>query len=318
MLARRKQAFRPGTSANHRAQAELFMAFCIYIEVDYYNPTTETICLYIEYLSQHFSSPQSINNYVSGIRMMHKLLGSECPAMDSFEVTLMLRACHLTIQHRPLRRLPMTIELLTEIVHISDSMGIEGKVFKFAMLASFYGFLRQSNLALRSPTSFDPDRNTCRQDVFYAEPGLVILLKWTKTSQHSNSYDLIPLPAIKGSNLCPVQAYTDMTAALPTTTPDQPLLVLPACDTYGYIPVTIRWLSHFLYVLLESLDINPGLYSLHSCRRGGATMAYRLGADYLSIQRHGTWKSSSFWDYITSDSVAKSPVAQVFAKALNN
>ena len=63
---------------------------------------------------------------------------------------------------------------------------------------------------------------------------------------------------------------------------------------------------------MSSLDINrvfkasvtaagldPKSYSLHSLRRGGATLAFQCGVSSLLIQRHGDWTSDAYLDYIT-------------------
>jgi hypothetical protein len=47
--------------------------------------------------------------------------------------------------------------------------------------------LRQSNLAPKTAAAFDIRRNTCRGDVICHPPGLVILLKWTKTLQKGSA-----------------------------------------------------------------------------------------------------------------------------------
>ena len=311
MLQRRSQAFRPGTKSNHKAQFELYVSFCLYINVEYMNPSAETICMYIEYLAQNFVSTQSIANYVSGVRLLHKMAGIPAPNLDSFEVKLMMRACILTIRHRPLQRQPLSIDMLSELVQVVEHCGIYGLVFKVAVLFAFYGFLRQSNLAPKSPSNFDPSRHTCRQDIFVAKPGLVVLLKWSKTAQSAQTHELIPLPAIPGSHLCPVTAYEKMVQQIPTQYPNQPLLVLPQdpVSHHTYTPVTVSWLSRFMSTTLDTLGYDAKLFSLHSLRRSGATAAYKLGVDYMNIKRHGLWSSDSFWAYITSDSVSNSPVA---------
>lgn len=313
MLIRRAQAFRPGTASNHRTQIELFTTFCVYINVDHINPSSETLCLYIEYLAQNLSSPQSVANYFSGVRTLHKYLQQDCPALDSFEVSLMLRACNLTMYNRPLQRLPITMDILNHVVQATSNLGLEGKVFKCAVLFGYYGFLRQSNFSVASARDFDSTRHTCRQDIFFSPPGIVILIKWSKTSQTSQSHQLVPIPEIPGSHLCPVEAYRDMVNHIPTVHKDQPLLVLPDHITGKYQPVTSRWLANFLDVTLETLGYDSKLYSLHSLRRGGATESYRQSVDFLHIKRHGGWSSDAFWGYITSPSLSDSPVSAALA-----
>jgi hypothetical protein len=99
-----------------------------------------------------------------------------------------------------------------------------GITLKCAILFGFYAFLRQSNLAPKTAAAFDIRRNTCRGDVICHPPGLVILLKWTKTLQKGQR-TLIPIPSIPGHPLCPVQAFNAMQTAIAATYND-PLLVL--------------------------------------------------------------------------------------------
>ena len=70
--------------------------------------------------------------------------------------------------------------------------------------------------------------------------------------------------------------------------------------------------------MLKALGRDPGLYSLHSLRRGGATTAYANGSSYELIKRHGLWRSHCFWDYITLPAGSQSAVAATLADAVAN
>lgn len=257
-------------------------------------------------------SPRSIRNYLSGVRLLHHFLDQEAPSLDNFELDLILRALDITMAHVPTRRLPITEPILSQLCSACAYLGPLGVVLKFAFLFGFFSFVRQSNLAPISSASFDARRHTCRGDVFVHPPGLVVLLKWSKTLQTHQKMPLIPLPAIPGHHLCPVRAYQDMLSVAPTRSSDDPLLMLPSAS--GELrPLTTTQLRHAFNTLMECLGHTPTAYSLHSFRRGGATAAYRAGADFLSVQRHGTWTSDAFWDYIVSNAVDNSPVANALA-----
>lgn len=271
--------------------------------------------MYIEFLARSFSSPRSVRNYLSGVRLLHNYLGRESPSLDNFNVDLMLRAVDITLPHVPNRRLPITEPMLIELCSLCDSQGVLGLVLKCAILLAFFGFLRQSNLAPKSTRDFDPTRHTCRADVLEHPPGLVIIMKWSKTLQlRASKPHLIPIPSISGHPLCPVRAYRAMIAAVPTTCAGDPLLLLPG-NGRGPRPLLLPNLRQSFQVLLTALGHDPTTYSLHSLWRGGATSAFRAGFDCVHVQRHGARKSDVFWQYIVSDAPHKSPVAAGLARS---
>jgi hypothetical protein len=136
--ARVAQAFRPGTLLNHRAQIKSYYVFCERYNFTPVNPTTRQLCLYIEFLAQRFSSPQSIRNYLSAISTLHKQRGSECHAMDSYQVHLMLRALHNTLRRPVHQRLPLPVTVLFDICRVCTTLGQWGLVLRCAVLFCFF------------------------------------------------------------------------------------------------------------------------------------------------------------------------------------
>lgn len=311
---RKRQAFRPGTAANHRSQIVLYMSFCIHFTLQYINPSAKTLCLYAEFLTRSFHSPRAIRNYISGIRLLHKYIGIDCPALQSFDLHLILRALDLTMAHVPNQRIAIDIGLLKDICMVCDSLGTIGAVCKVGFLFGYFGFLRQSNLAPRHAAAFNHKQHTCRGDVLFHPPGLVIIIKWTKTIQRGEQTPLVPLPLIPGSPLCPVQAYKDMLALVPSISPNAPLLVIPCAHSKNRKIVTVTQLAGVFNVIMDQLGYARHLYSLHSLRAGGASAAFNAGVDFIHIKRHGTWKSDCFWSYISTKSVQQSPVATALAR----
>lgn len=316
MIQRRSQAFRPSTNKNHITMFRAYLSFCCHFNLRDMDPTPETVCLYAQFLTRTMQSPQTIQNYMSSISLLHKKAGMHTTAPSSFEVQMMIRAVKITVRHIPKSMLPITPDILYKICDICDQQGPIGLVLKTAFLISFFSFIRQSNLAPHSADKFDHTRHTARADVFRHPPGLVILLKWTKTMQ-SGQTSLIPIPAIKGHSHCPLMSYKKMCRVVPAP-PDSPLLLLPGPHR---TPVTISILQSALKVMIKALGHDPQQYSLHSLRRGGATASYHSGVDYATIQRHGTWTSDTFWRYITTDTINSTlprKLAATFSSKLNH
>lgn len=242
MLKRKDSAFAQGTKRNHVSQIRLYLSFCIRFGLKEIDPSTDTICIFIEFLAQHMKSPKSVTNYLSAVRFLHKWLGVTAPALESFEVTLLIRACYYTMDHVPLQRRPLTPELIRKLLSAAQSIVPNFPIFKCAVLLSFFGFLRMSNMTPRTSASFDPRKHTCRGDVFHADPGLVILLKWSKTNQYGQKTELVPIPTTQDPEFCPVVAYNQMVDLAPTLSPNQPLLSLTEPGK-ELIPVHPDWLA---------------------------------------------------------------------------
>lgn len=314
MERRKRAAYRPGTLKNHLVQIRSFLSFCVFYSMDYIRPGVNTLCLYIEFLAQSLKSPATVINYVSGIRLLHNLLDIKCTSIDNFQVQLMLRAVKITRTYTPIKRLPVSITLLTDLCKCCDSLGLLGRTVKCALLFGFYGFLRRSNL-VPSTSAFDISRHTCRGDVLEDKNGLVIILKWTKTLQDKSKVFLIPLPRIRGSKLCPVTAYRQMCLDYPTTDANQPLFIIPSDSRRRrWQLLTAPYLARVFKTLVSAAGYNPSHYSLHSLRSGGASASYKAGTDATLIKRHGSWTSDVFWKYVITDSVNDSDLPRRLAR----
>ena len=167
------QAYHPGTSRNHTQQAATFIKFCDHYHFPFINPsidTIDTLSCYITHLTQHFRSPASVCNYLSGVRFIHKQLGLSPTSLHSFPVTSLLRGASITMRTPPLRLLPILPQLLHQLCTLSSSLGALGPSMWVCLTLGFFGMLRQSNLAPPSRGQFDPSRHTCRADVIQAPP----------------------------------------------------------------------------------------------------------------------------------------------------
>ncbi len=111
-------------------------------------------------------------------------------------------------------------------------LGPTGRIYNVAFLFGLFGFLRQSKLAPANASTFDCTRHTCRGDVLVRPPGLVIILKWSKSCQRREEPSTVALPKIPAHPLCPLQAYREMLAISPTHHPNQPLLMIPGACTH--------------------------------------------------------------------------------------
>ena len=85
-------------------------------------------------------------------------------------------------------------------------------VFKAVFLIAFFGFLRISNIAPDSASSFDSSRNFTPSDVTISNKFMKITLKWTQTIQSRDKIHVVSLLRLQGSILWPVAALQKATS----------------------------------------------------------------------------------------------------------
>ena len=304
------QAYRPSMHSHLRHAMRKFVAFSVDYNINLEGICERDVISYIEYLVIKGFKYKSIVTHMSLLKnCFHEYL-LPFQLLESRNVKLMLRACSLTMDFAPVLKGIFSLEILTQIIracHILD----QPSMYRCLFLLAFFGFLRISNLVPPSGCSFDPFRHLTRGDLIHAYPGLQLVVKWSKTIQSCSAFKTIPIATIAGSPLCPVAAFHTYTRCFPATQ-DHPMF-------YYYKPsgqitlLTEPRVRTALATILRALHLNPKLYTFHTFRHSGATLAYNLGVPMQDIQHHGTWISNAVWSYI-QPTPTQTPVTQAFSK----
>ena len=119
-VGRKKCDFCRGTTQHHMSMFRTYLVFCLRYNLQDINPEPLTLCIYIEFLMCTFQSHRSILNYLSGMPTLHKLVGSPCAAIDSYNVHLMQRALVLTLDCSLSQQKPITLDILYQLLNICD------------------------------------------------------------------------------------------------------------------------------------------------------------------------------------------------------
>ena len=78
-------------------------------------------------------------------------------------------------------------------------------------------------LCLQSPLTHPP---LLKRDVIFGHPGAHIILKWAKSMQSSSKHQVIQIPLLPQSPLCPVTVLKHLLQSIPAA-PPAPLFLLP-------------------------------------------------------------------------------------------
>ena len=313
---RRREAHRPGTRRNLAACQKLYLQFCLVYEVNILQPSTDDLAAFAEWLITANLAPSTIKNYLSAIKGLY-LLWNIKPIIDIFESyawSLTLRAIPFANRSPATVRPSMTFDHLLALVRVCSHPSTWP--LRVALSFGFLGYLRVSNLAPQTPSTFDQTRHTTWGDVVPTKDGIMLSLKWTKSRQTSDEAAPIPLPVILESEICPLSNWTEYVRRLAHLSPTHSTpLLLTTHPPVGRV-ITISALRALLRGAAEAAGLSHFHYTPHSLRRGGAAFSFSAGVPLEHIKYHGTWQSSAVDRYLQGTPRFHTPVAAAFASAL--
>ena len=261
-------------------------------------PTSlDTLICFIQFLSRTFTSVQSIENYISAIKYVHKWNFCKCDFdLDNFSLKDTLRGLQRSMARPPRQKLPITPLILYKMLVVLNFSNPLDCVLRAAFTINFFTFARKSNIVPPSHQKFDAKKNLTRGDILITPVGLLVSMHWSKTNQFQKKVVHIPLAPVKGSVLCPVNAYLEMVRRIPAP-PESPAFVVPTL--HGLESLSHSSYSRALRLLLDKAGVkNLRSYSGHSFRRGGATWAFSAGIPSELIKDHGDWLSQAYLRYL--------------------
>ena len=311
--ARVKSSLRPKTKRCYELLFRNFVAFCICVNKSVHDINLGVALAYLEYLVENNVSVHMVANNISAIRASLIMYGLDYLYLDHPRVRYFVKSLKINRPLAVVKRNVMSLATLKRLALLCDDIQF-GFVFKPVFLIAFFGFLRISNLAPHSISSFDPSRNMTISDVIFHANSMQIAIKWSKTLQFRNKVHIITLPKLKRSPLCPVKALKTAIKVY-NPAPTESLFQLPSVGRW--LPLIDSRIRKVLSNLNVKLGLPPNHYTFHSFRRSGATLAYNAHMPIQSIKHHGSWASDCVWSYIQQDNSHSAHIASSFASLVH-
>ncbi len=309
----RRQAFAIGTYSNLRTQFRSYLAYCVYFQRKYLPADSQTICGYAQFISRTLKPP-SVKNYLSGVKMLHILLGFEYKFSDDINLKLVVRGITRMNPHIPHRARPVTpIDLESFFCHMDKNSSLHLTTFACCLIL----FFTMSRLGSILPGAYNTSaRFFLQQDcINFTKEGLLVTLLHTKTIQFGQRRLHIPLPKMM-SSLCPVAAYRSSLMALGSTPAAHAFSFRGASGSTCLLTKPI-FIKTFREVMLLSGDKDAAGFTGHSFRRGGASCAFQAGIPGEIIQVCGDWSSDAYKRYLEFSMKNKLYIARKFASFIH-
>ena len=155
---RTREAFRPGTRANHYSHVVLYVAFSLWFPATDFPAQAIHLQRFGEFLLRSFRAPKSVLNVISSVRQFHLAHGYDTQAFIDYTFGLWKRAVNKTVRHVPAPAQALPKKVLERLCCLAQSLGGQGMVFSAFLSTLFYSLARLSSLAPPDYRSFDSTR----------------------------------------------------------------------------------------------------------------------------------------------------------------
>ena len=205
-IKRQRNALRDSTWRNYLGAFRLSFSFCIRFGFNPLKCDQDTINLFTEMLIEGGQSSRNISNMLTGIKTIFIWTGINLSPINDVQWRRNIKSLDRTLRTQPTLPSSFSINHLIQLVRFFGNkvQWIGLKVFVFL---AYFGLLRLSNLVPKTFKDIDKTRNTLLKDVIRTKFGLAIRLRWGKTQQGNNQWNIVPIPRIRKSILCPCKAF---------------------------------------------------------------------------------------------------------------
>ena len=287
-------AFAKSTIKTYKSQTLSFLKFCMHYGVQSLPASQETLCSYLAFLSRTLSA-SSIKGYMNAVRLLHIEAGLKNPIAQNWELSMIQRGISRLMGKPPKQKLPITVRMLTDS-HRTLQNSPSDHAFWFACLVAFFGFLRKSTLLPQSE-EFRSGKYIARSDVVdITLHSFLVRVRFTKTIQFGQRILELPYVSCTDIRLCPVRALLTHFGFSPLAQ-SRPL--------FNYMENGVeRFFSNSFFMFrlrtgLRATGHPASDISCHSFRRGGASLAYRVGLSATDIKQRGDWRSNAYERYLS-------------------
>ena len=297
MLELKGKALAVSTQKSYATYRRSYVEFCNLAGYEPVPANAQMICEYIAFLAQRLMY-SSIRKYLGVVRIMHEEIGMQDPLIfEMYDVKLVLQAVRKLLGDKVNRKEPVDPFLLAEMYQHLDFAKEDDVIVWAICLLGFFGLLRISNMLGVACETFDSHKFLTRSDFRFDSNGLVVSLSWAKNNQFKGRVVEVPVPALHGHKLCPVEAISrafELTSGVEAEAP----AFQRHSKTGVLTPVMYSWFREKFLKLIVLCGRDKSCYGTHSLRRGGASWALKCGLNSDVIRLLGDWKSDAYQCYL--------------------
>ena len=271
------------------------MRFC---DIYYLNPYAASDWQFVQfaqYLFDQEKKPDTVQNYISSIRILHRLADIQCPSSDQIHFKMLMdsfkRQCD-----KPVRQAEAidhnTLKILFTQVNLNEELEA---VAWTSVLIGFNLVLRVSNLGPVARNKFDATKNLLRSDYMIRKGFPSLAIRWAKNNQYKNRVNWCPLMPSVHRQICPCWWVNRMIKNIPAT-PEEPFFTVREGELH--FPLTSGQIWRLLRKWCLGAALDPKRFTPHCLRRGGLTWAHNARVTGESLKVLGDCASQEYHKYL--------------------
>lgn len=276
------------TKQTRSVQVKAYIEFCeVFVDrISPYPCKSDQVCMYMSYLARRMCY-NSIRQYLSALN--NHLKDVDCPPIDykNHRVRKCLSGIRRSLGDAPRQAPPLLPQQLLQLFAIM-LLTPGHVVLRAAILLSFRALLRKCHVS-------DSASSLIRSDFTFFRWGMMVKVRKSKTIQYRERTHLIPVSSVLNPALCAVY-WVRKHFADTASDPEGKAFRLPSGG--GSVPMPYSFYLSSLKLLCARAGLQPGKFTTHSLRRGGATFLRQCGASILEIKERGDWKSDAVFEYL--------------------
>ena len=238
----------------------------------------------------------TICSRVSALNYINKLQGGN-PIGQSLLVKRILIGYKKRSSQSDKRR-PITVQILKRLIKALPRLlhsNYNVHLFCAMFSLSFFALLRVGEIAISTAASHTLRRSDVKVKTRKDGSPVCLSISLNHFKHSITPFHLILKPA-KQIAICPVRAIHKFLTIRPRK--KGPLFV----NKRG-VPVSTRRFGQLLAKSLEKIGLDPKVYTSHSFRIGGATLAHSNQLSDAQIRSLGRWRSNAFHTYLRPSSL---------------
>ena len=165
VAATKGEAVKESTKKNLLTQLNSYQTFCDRYILQYFPCDNRQLCRFGQHLRSTFQSPDTVGNYLSGVRTILALVGLEVADTKDRQMQLFITGLKRVMQHAVKQASPITPQLLLRLSNVVNYKDRIEVIAWTATLLGFYMFLRKSNLVPDAMDKFEALKQFTRADV---------------------------------------------------------------------------------------------------------------------------------------------------------
>ena len=265
VAATKGEAVKESTKRNLSTQLNSYQQFCDRYMLFYFPCDNRQLCRFGQHLAGRFESPDTVGNYLSGMRTILALSGLEIPDPKEKQMQMFITRLKRVMQHSVKQAAPVTPQILlrmSKVVNVKDRVEV---IAWTAVLLGFYMFLRKSNLVPDAMDKFDGLQQFTRSDanLLGLDKAMMFEVRWTKTLQFRQRILRFPVLPADNKQISPVFWTHKMILDNPGQPQDPLFLIKTPKDK---LCLSANQLVYRLRKWLKLIGEDDMSYSLHSLR----------------------------------------------------